>query len=1306
MKKNLRFTRGLALAAFVIFMLAPGLGWGQILTESFNYTANATDGLAKQSGGVWKKLNTGDSILVVTGNLSYTGFPTSSGNSVSFGGAGTDYYTSFSSQTSGTVYMSFLLNIANLGSLNATGGYPIGLLDGGTSAFVSRVFIRLSGTSNFNLGIQPGSIANVSYASNTLSTNTTYLVVISYNFISGQNNDVSKIWINPIPGSIEPTSDASATGAHATAEVTSIQRTFLRQDATSATPSILTIDEIRIGTTWSSVTPSGVIVAPTTQATNITFSSVASTTFTASWTNGNGSNRAVFVKQTNTGLATPANTTTYTANTTFGSGTQIGSTGWYCVYNGTGTTVGITGLSASTDYMVHVCEYNGTAGSEAYNTTSGTNNPLNQTTSAGFIAPSITSPTATSVTSTTAILGGNITSDGGSAITERGTVWSITSPVTITDNKIAEGTNATGIFTQSRTSLPSNSLVYYAAYATNIIGTTLSTEASFTTLKAEPSNHATGFSASIVTPTYSAIDVVWTDATGGTLPDGYVVKASTVDYTSIVVADAVTETPGTLVKIVAPGTEIAHFTGLTGSTPYFFKIFPYTNSGTNIDYKTDSPPQATATTDAAPSVNILINEVDSDNPGNDAAEFIELYDGGVGNTDLTGLVVVLYNGSNDLSYAAYDLDSYSTNAQGYFVIGSTGMGTQIEIAPGGTGWLQNGADAVALYYADGSNFPTNTAITTANLLDAFVYDTDDADDAGLLVLLNSSQPQINENGQGNTASHSSQRLPNGTGGLRNTTTFDQTYPTPGAANAVLQLTWTGTTSTDWAIATNWNPNILPDLGTNASIPDVSNDPIIGGVANCKNLSISTSAKLEISFVGKLTVNGSLTNSAGNDGLVIKSSVTGTGSLKHNTSDVPATIERYIDGSTTLTEMKYHQVSIPLTAAANPTSNLFTGSYLFDFTESAAVSGDWNPLGGSTSTALNVDKGYLIYYPEASTTYTFAGPMRNGTVTPALSFTDAAHGFNLVPNPYPSAIDWTLIPTKTNLNDAFWIWNPTTSNFGAYGTEVGTGTSATTKDIASGQAFFVRATAASPILSMDNSSRLHSSQAFLKNATNVENQLRIAVAGNNSTDEVLVAFKDAWSFGSDNADVDKMYGAAEAPQLSCVSSEGKNLSIDALPFSQSDVIVPLNFSLQANTDVTFTASGMESFYMGIPVYLEDLELNTVTDLRTNPEYTFSHTSGSENNRFQLRFMGVTATPDIDKAIQGNVFVSNGYLFVDIPSMLQSASTINVYDALGRQLSSRKVVLNGVTQIPAPAATGVYVVRVISGSKTFVGKVVVK
>ena len=60
---------------------------------------------------------------------------------------------------------------------------------------------------------------------------------------------------------------------------------------------------------------------------------------------------------------------------------------------------------------------------------------------------------------------------------------------------------------------------------------------------------------------------------------------------------------------------------------------------------------------------VIINEVDADTPGTDTAEFVELYDGGVGNTPLDGLVVVLFDGGDAgtgrQSYAAFDLDGYS-----------------------------------------------------------------------------------------------------------------------------------------------------------------------------------------------------------------------------------------------------------------------------------------------------------------------------------------------------------------------------------------------------------------------------------------------------------------------------------------------------------------------------------------------------------------------------------------------------------------------------------------------------------------------
>lgn len=183
-------------------------------------------------------------------------------------------------------------------------------------------------------------------------------------------------------------------------------------------------------------------------------------------------------------------------------------------------------------------------------------------------------------------------------------------------------------------------------------------------------------------------------------------------------------------------------------------------------------------------LNVVLNEMDADTPGSDAAEFIELFDGGAGNTPLDGLVVVFVNGNGGASYASFDLDGFATDASGYFTLGNPAVpGVDLVFNPGSSGLLQNGEDAVALYAGNATDFPNGTALTTANLRDAIVYDTSDADEPGLLALLNAGQFQVNENGGGSGFTHSSQRCPNGAGGERNTSTYAQGAPTPDGANA-------------------------------------------------------------------------------------------------------------------------------------------------------------------------------------------------------------------------------------------------------------------------------------------------------------------------------------------------------------------------------------------------------------------------------------------------------------------------------------------------------------------------------------------
>ncbi len=127
------------------------------------------------------------------------------------------------------------------------------------------------------------------------------------------------------------------------------------------------------------------------------------------------------------------------------------------------------------------------------------------------------------------------------------------------------------------------------------------------TVLPEPTNYPTSFTAA---GSGIVIDLSWTDATGAQLPGAYLLKASDQDNITAP-ADGTPELDDTDMSDgqgalnVPYGDEACTFYRLAGQTEYFFKIYPYTNTGSNINYKTDgTPPSAQATTD------IVINTED------------------------------------------------------------------------------------------------------------------------------------------------------------------------------------------------------------------------------------------------------------------------------------------------------------------------------------------------------------------------------------------------------------------------------------------------------------------------------------------------------------------------------------------------------------------------------------------------------------------------------------------------------------------------------------------------------------------------
>jgi hypothetical protein len=681
---------------------------------------------------------------------------------------------------------------------------------------------------------------------------------------------------------------------------------------------------------------------------------------------------------------------------------------------------------------------------------------------------------------------------------------------------------------------------------------------------------------------------------------------------------------------------------------------------------------------------VIINEVDADQDGTDANEFIELYDGGVGNTNLSGLVVVLFNGSDDQSYnSAIDLDGYSTDANGYFVIGSSTV-PNVDYAFFTTNGLQNGADAVALYIGNDADFPNDTPITTVNLLDAIVYDTNDGDDAGLLVLLNPGEPQINEGGRGSSASHSNQRLPNGSGGQRNTSTYDQAIPTPGAVNAALFTDWTGNSTSDWFDAGSWS-NGLPTAAINAVVPDMTGggnpNPVINGSGAVVNdLVVQSLGELTIGPAGQLTVNGSLSNQNGAAGIVLQSDATGQGSLL--TDDVT-----YMTVQTYLTADKWHMVSAPVTG---DTAGVFLGVYLADYTESDS---SWTyivPVG----TQLPIGQGYMAW-ALSDFTANHVGVINVSDVSANLSYTDPhphplGQGWNMVGNPFTSAVTWNTNWTLTNLDATMYIYDG--NQYKTMNTDGITG-SLPSADIPVGQGIWVHANASNPSITIPASERLHSGQGFYKNENT---DLHFSVQGNAYSDEMLIQFNDNASADFDSQyDAYKLRGVEAAPQLYMVQN-GIDMATNSLPF-EDNLMIPVNLEVGADGNYTFTSE----FDGSVDVILEDLLTGEFISLYNGTSYAFYASSNDASERFVLHFGALTTVSSVDKS-SINVYSNLRDIYVEVPANTQG--DIFVYNMMGQNVAGTKI--SGTLNKVSLSESAYYVVKVISNEQITSKKVFIK
>lgn len=107
-------------------------------------------------------------------------------------------------------------------------------------------------------------------------------------------------------------------------------------------------------------------------------------------------------------------------------------------------------------------------------------------TATGYGAPTVTTSSVSNITATSASCGGNVTADGGTAITERGLCWSTANAPTVESGSHISNGTGTGPFTAMMSGLTLNTVYYVRAYATNARGTSYGEQKQFTTANGLP----------------------------------------------------------------------------------------------------------------------------------------------------------------------------------------------------------------------------------------------------------------------------------------------------------------------------------------------------------------------------------------------------------------------------------------------------------------------------------------------------------------------------------------------------------------------------------------------------------------------------------------------------------------------------------------------------------------------------------------------------------------------------------------------------------------------------------------------------
>ncbi len=232
----------------VIFVLVSNSSlFGQLLASE-NFDAPAGVEIVGTLPGWAFTFNTSVPFLVDNSGLTFSGYSLSGigrAAKVEAQASADDIELGFSSKSSGSIYVSFMMNVTS----TAGAVYFTGLRQSSPSSVFSQLSVQDQSGTSYKFGLRGNSSGSATYSAGNYNYNTTYLVVIKHQFVSGTVNDISSLYVftDNIPET-EPGSPVLSVTPSGGTDAASLSSFILDQNGSAAN---CIIDGIRIATTWA-----------------------------------------------------------------------------------------------------------------------------------------------------------------------------------------------------------------------------------------------------------------------------------------------------------------------------------------------------------------------------------------------------------------------------------------------------------------------------------------------------------------------------------------------------------------------------------------------------------------------------------------------------------------------------------------------------------------------------------------------------------------------------------------------------------------------------------------------------------------------------------------------------------------------------------------------------------------------------------------------------------------------------------------------------------------------------------------------